>query len=60
MFLNLIPGVIRQILEFAHQIGKDLTSYMHAARELLIWLISQVTIIYRFKPMETGCRFKYQ
>ncbi|XP_077945169.1 cTAGE family member 5 isoform X3 [Gasterosteus aculeatus] len=35
-------GVIRQILEFAHQIGKDLTSYMHAARELLIWLISQV------------------
>ncbi|XP_037343496.2 cTAGE family member 5 isoform X2 [Pungitius pungitius] len=30
-------GVIRQIVEFAHQIA----SYMHAARELLIWLTSQ-------------------
>ncbi|KAM8917097.1 cTAGE family member 5 isoform 2-T2 [Spinachia spinachia] len=35
-------GMIRSILEFAQQIGKDSISYMHAARELLIWLTSQV------------------
>ncbi|XP_068573761.1 cTAGE family member 5 isoform X2 [Cebidichthys violaceus] len=34
--------VMSQILDFAHQIGEDSTTHVHAARELLIWLTVQV------------------
>ncbi|XP_054469425.1 transport and Golgi organization protein 1 homolog [Anoplopoma fimbria] len=33
-----LEGLMRQILDFAHQITKDSTTHVHAARELLIWL----------------------
>ncbi|KAM6917293.1 cTAGE family member 5 isoform 3-T3 [Lycodopsis pacificus] len=35
-------GVMRPILDFAHQIAEDSNTHVHAARELLIWLSVQV------------------
>ncbi|XP_031722580.1 cTAGE family member 5 [Anarrhichthys ocellatus] len=37
-----LEGVMRPILDFAHQIAEDSTTHVHAARELLIWLTVQV------------------
>ncbi|KAM6917291.1 cTAGE family member 5 isoform 1-T1 [Lycodopsis pacificus] len=37
-----LEGVMRPILDFAHQIAEDSNTHVHAARELLIWLSVQV------------------
>ncbi|XP_037652710.1 transport and Golgi organization protein 1 homolog isoform X2 [Sebastes umbrosus] len=35
-------GVVKQILDFVHQIAEETTTHVHAVRELLIWLTVQV------------------
>ncbi|XP_068195092.1 cTAGE family member 5 isoform X2 [Antennarius striatus] len=35
-------GVMEQIVDLAHQIAEDSTTHIHAAKQLLIWLIIQV------------------
>ncbi|KAK9533339.1 hypothetical protein VZT92_008461 [Zoarces viviparus] len=37
-----LEGVMRPILDFAHQIAEDSTIHVHAVRELLMWLTVQV------------------
>ena len=45
MFVTLIPGGMKQIVDFVHQMAEDSSAHVHAVRELLTWLTVQVRAI---------------
>lgn len=54
MFVNLIPGVMRQIRDFAHQIAKNSAAHVHVTRERLTWLTVQVRVIRRLNSSSSN------
>lgn len=45
MFVTQITGVMKQILDIARQAAEDLTTHVHAVRELIIWVTVQVRVL---------------
>lgn len=45
MFVTQITGVMKQIVDVAHQVIEDSTTHVHAVRELIIWVTVQVRVL---------------